>query len=431
MGAAPPPRPAPVSRDVLMGQSAPSIRSATQAAETRTTEHMSLTSSGVSSTGRTFSYGYDFDSAMTVGVWPAAEQRSVTVASTLTGTFEDVAIMGWGPGSPEVSPGVYNFTGIAKQLAFVEASGGIPVITLCGAPSWMTGGEAGTTNWALLGNPPLPQYYQAFATLSAAIAQAFPQVEYFAVWSELRGFWSPTTHSWDAAAYTDMYNDVYTAVKAVRPDAMVGGPYVSVHSLAGPPSVQDPTPSGAWGHLDPISLAAISYWLSNNVGADFVAVDGRAYTNNEGLTTDPLTSTDKYAAVDQWLSSQTSLPIVWMESHVLPDPTAYSQQQQAALRVATLLQMASSGASLGMQWNPVQSTGWDEGDWTTAALLYGGAPTVLAGELPAVMQVLAAPVTLVSGTPPGTLEATGVDGTVTVTYSATTGTVTVTPPAAS
>ena len=144
------------------------------------------------------------------------------------------------------------------------------------------------------------------------------------------------------------------------------------------------------------------------------------------MTTDPLTSTGKYAVVDQWLASQTSLPIVWMESHLLPDTAGYSQDQQAALRVAALLQMASSGASLGMQWDPEQVTGWDEGLWTTAAYLYGGKPTVLAQELPAVLAVLAAPVTLVSGTPPGTLVATGADGTVTVIYSATTASVTVT-----
>jgi hypothetical protein len=387
---------------------------------------MSLTPTGVSTSGRTFSYGYDFDNAQTTGVWPTAEQRAAKVASSIPGSFEDVALMGWGQGNPEVSPGVYNFKGIAQQISYVEATGGIPVITLCGAPDWMKGGQAGTTNWSNLGVPPLPQYYQAFAALSAAVAQAFPQVKYFVVWSEMRGFWSQTTHSWDAADYTTMYNDVYQAVKAVRPDAMVGGPYVSVHSLGGPASVKNPTPSGAWGHLDPNSLAAISYWLSNNVGADFIAVDGRAFTNNDGLTTDPLTSTDKYAAVDQWLASQTNLPIVWMESHILPDTTGYTDQQQAALRIAALLQMASSGASLGMQWNPQVLTNWDEGLWTTAAYLYGGKSTVLAQELPGVLNVLAAPVTIVAGTPTGTLVATGADGTVTVTYSATTASVVVT-----
>ena len=148
------------------------------------------------------------------------------------------------------------------------------------------------------------------------------------------------------------------------------------------------------------------------------------------MSTDPLTMTQKYAAMDQWLASQTHLPIVWMESQLLPDSTGYSDQQQAAIRIAALLQMASSGASLGMQWNPEQWASWDEGLWTTAKLYTGGQPTVLAQELPPVLNVLAAPVAIVPGTPAGTLVATGANGTVTVTYTATTATVTVTPPAA-
>jgi hypothetical protein len=113
---------------------------------------------------------------------------------------------------------------------------------------------------------------------------------------------------------------------------------------------------------------------------------------------------------------------------VLPDPTTFTLQQQAAIRVAALVEMASSGTSVGLQWSPEQSTAWDEGLWTPAAYPGGGQPTPLAQELPGVLGVLAAPVTLAAGTPPGTLVATGADGTVTVTYSATTASVVVSGP---
>ena len=420
------PRPEPMSQVALTSSSDSTIH----VTASLPPQHLSLNASGVSVSGRAFTYGYDFSDAMTTAVWPSAEHQAAKIAATMPGSFEDVAIMGWGPGNPEVSPGIYKFTGIANQLSFVKATGGIPIITLCGAPDWMKGGQVGATDWTQLGLPPQPQHFQDFANLSAAVAQAFPDVKYFNVWSELRGFWSSTTHSWDAASYTTLYNDVYQAVKAVRPDAAVGGPYVSIHSEAGPAPVRIPTPSGPWGHLDAKSLAPVSFWITHNVGADFIAVDGRAFTQDAGLTTDPLTSTQKYAAMDQWLTSQTHLPIVWMESHLLPDTTGYSDQQQASIRVGALLQMASSGASLGMQWNPEQLAGWDEGLWTTAQILNGGQPTVLAQELPAVLNVLAAPVTIVPGTPAGTLVATGANGTVTVTYSATAATVTVTNPGA-
>jgi len=368
---------------------------------------------------RSFSYGYDLASDGTYGntrATGAAAARSV--AATLPGALEDVPIMGWGVGSPEVSPGAYDFSQIAKRIAFVEGTGGVPVITLSGAPDWMKGGAAGTTDWSQLDAAPLPQHYGDFARLSAAVASAFPQVKYFVVWKEMKGFWSASGNSWDAVDYTTMYNDVYGAVKAARPDAVVGGPYVAIQSRSGPPNPARPTPSGPWGTLRPQPLALVTYWLEHAVGADFLAVDGPAFTSDAGLTTDPLASTAKYAAADAWLRSQTSLPIVWMESHLLPDPTVADQQQQAALRVAALVQMASSGASLGMQWNPESRPTWDEGLWSGSDAPGGGQPTVLGRELPAVLAVLAGPVSLVGGQAPGTLVATGPDGTVTVTLTA-------------
>ena len=389
--------------------------------------HVVPSSGGPSTPGRGFSYGFDL--AYSVPTWTnlPTVQSTIQAARTGPGTFVDVPIMGWGPGNPEPSPGVYDFSGIAKQLAFVQATGDIPFITLCAAPDWMKGGQAGTTDWSQINVAPVPQHYQDFATLSAAVARAFPQVKHFVVWNEMKGFVNPVTGT-DSADYTAMYNDVYRAVKSVRPDALVGGPYVSVRSLAGPPSPPAPSPSGPWGHVVPDSLAAISYWLTHNVGADFIAVDGRAYTNDAGLTTDPLTSTGKYAAVDRWLASQTSLPIVWMESHLLPDPTVATVAQQAALRVAALLQMASSGASIGMQWNPVDQPTWDEGVWSSPWLPAGGRATILGQELPGVLAVLAGPVSLVPGEPAGTLVATGPDGTVTVTVSGSSATVVSTGP---
>ena len=386
--------------------------------------HVNLTASGISHAGRQFAYGYD----LAAQVPKVLNAPAVQVAQSIPGGFEAVPIMGWGEGSPEVTPGVFDFSGIARQLSFVRASGGTPVITLCAAPDWMKGGRAGTSDWTQIATAPLAQHYLDYATLSAAVAKAFPQVKYFVVWNELKGFWNPTSHVTDVAGYTAMYNATYQAVKAVRPDALVGGPYVSVHSLAGPAPSTVPTPSGPWGHLGAEPLENISYWLANKVGADFVAVDGRSFTNDAGLTTDPVTSTAKYAAVDQWLASRTSLPIVWMESHVLPDATTYTLQQQAAVRVAALLEMASSGASLGLQWNPEQSTTWDEGLWTPVGLPGGGQPTPLAQDLPAVLGVLSAPVVLARGSPPGTLVASGPNGAVTVTYSATSASVIVTGP---
>ena len=287
---------------------------------------------GLPGTGRTFSYGYDLASVGTYGD-PAAPTAVAarTTATTIPGTLVDVPIMGWGVGDPEIAPGTYDFSQIAKRIAFVQATGGVPVITLCGAPDWMKGGQPGVTDWSQIDAAPLPQYYSAFAQLSAAVASAFPQVRYFVVWKELKGFWDAATNSWDGAGYSTLYNDVYRAIKGVRPDADVGGPYVALQSHSGPANPARPTPTGPWGTLRPKDLDVVSYWLANAAGADFLAVDGTAFTADAGLTTDPLGSTAKYAAVDAWLRQRTTLPIVWMESHLLPDPTVADPEHQAAL----------------------------------------------------------------------------------------------------
>ncbi|MFD2349436.1 hypothetical protein ACFSTC_08730 [Nonomuraea ferruginea] len=57
-------------------------------------------------------------------------------------------IMGWGAGNPEPSPGQYNFVDLNRRLKFMASSRSIPVITLCCAPDWMKGGQAGRTDWS-------------------------------------------------------------------------------------------------------------------------------------------------------------------------------------------------------------------------------------------------------------------------------------------
>ena len=86
--------------------------------------HVVPSSGGPSTPGRGFSYGFDL--AYSVPTWtnlPTVQstiQSTIQAARTGPGTFVDVPIMGWGPGNPEPSPGVYDFSGIAKQLAFVH-----------------------------------------------------------------------------------------------------------------------------------------------------------------------------------------------------------------------------------------------------------------------------------------------------------------------
>lgn len=367
-----------------------------------------------------FSYGFDFAQQgpyLTPQSSPGAVASARRVLSSVPGMLEDTSIMDWGLPDPEPSPGRFSLSALASRISLITSTGGTPVVTLAAAPDWMKNATGPDV-------PPSPTHYKDFARLAAKIAQSFPDVKYFVVWNEFKGFWSKAANTWNIQQYTAMYNDVYRAIKRVRPLALVGGPYAPTPPYATPqPGSLPSTPHGAWGYLDQRTLNAIRYWLAKKAGADFIAVDGRDFPKS-GPVTDPLTATEKYAAVDLWLRQQTSLPIWWMESAIQPADTGWSESRAATVRVATLVQLASSGARVGMQWQPQQGGGIpDEGLWTTTKFSSGGQPTALARILPRVLAVLRDPVTVVPGQwSPGVLVTSGSAGTIAINTTTTSAT---------
>lgn len=357
---------------------------------------------------RAFSYGIDF-SVQGPYNGAGADANAVTsarrVLSSIPGVLEDTSIMNWGLPDPEPSPGKFDFSAIASRIALITATGGTPVITLCSAPGWMKAGASPDV-------APTPEHYRDFAALAAKIAQSFPQVKYFLVWNEFKGFWSTAANNWNIRGYTAMYNDVYTAIKRVRPDALVGGPYAPTPPYStSQPGTLESTPHGAWGYLDERTLDAIRYWLAHKAGADFVVVDGPDFPK-AGPITDPLTATRKYAAVDSWLRRQTPLPIWWAESPVQPAASGWSETRAAAIRVAAFIQLADSGATVDMQW--LGKSVPDEGLWTATDQSGGGRPTALARLLPGVLPVLRYPLSAVVSPHAGVLVASGRGGTIAV-----------------
>jgi hypothetical protein len=361
-----------------------------------------------------FYYGFDFTEQ---GPYPGAGVNAKAVASaqrvlsSVPGMLEDTSIMDWGLPDPEPSPGRFEFSAIAERIKLIISTGGTPVVTLCAAPEWMTGGTGPDL-------APTPAHYRDFATLAAKIAQSFPQVKYFLVWNELKGFWSKAANRWNIRGYTAMYNDVYRAIKRVRPHALVGGPYAPMPPFPAPePGNLGSTPHGVWGYLDQRTLSAVRYWLANMAGADFVAVDGPDFPKT-GPITDPLTATQKFAAADHWLRHNTSLPIWWVESPVQPAHSGWSQAWAAAIRVATLIRLAGSGAAVAMQWQPEQGHGVsDEGLWTATNQASGGRPTALARMLPGVLAILRYPLSVVLSPHAGVLVARGPGGTIAINTS--------------
>ena len=186
-------------------------------------------------------------------------------------------LMGFGTLNPQPAPGEYDWESLDRRMRLTEDTGARTVLTLCCAPDWMKGGAPGATDWSRLEDDPLPAHFADFAALAAAAVQRYPQVERVLVWNELKGFYRSDLNRWDQEGYTALYNEVYRAVKAARPDVKVGGPYVVLSSLdAGRPNASDLR--GPWGAIDSRALAVVDHWLAHKAGADFVAVDGNTKT---------------------------------------------------------------------------------------------------------------------------------------------------------
>jgi hypothetical protein len=274
--------------------------------------------------------------------------------------------MGFGALNPEPSPGVYDWSSLDQRMQAIADTGAEPVLTLCCSPDWMKGGEAGNTDWTQIEVAPTPGHFDDFAALAALAAQRYPQVKHFIVWNELKGFYDDAANAWDAAAYTDLYNRVYSAVKKVRPDALVGGPYVVFDSWSTASAIATPsTVSGPWGVLDQRPLDAIEYWLRHNVGADFIAVDAGTATRDAGLTTTDFQATAKLAAATEWLRARTQLPIWWAElyAETEDEEAPGSDPRRAAVMADALVTVARAGSSTALLWQPEESS-----DLKTAAL---------------------------------------------------------------
>ncbi|WP_136697229.1 GH39 family glycosyl hydrolase [Geodermatophilus dictyosporus] len=301
-------------------------------------------------------------------------------------------LMGWGALNPEPSPGHYDFASLDRRMELITRTGAEPVLTLCCAPDWMKGGPAGSTDWSRIEEAPRPEHFDDFARLAQVAAQRYPHVHRFVVWNELKGFYDRAANDWDVAAYTDLYNRVYTAVKEVRPDALVGGPYVIVDSWAsewagGHRSALE----GPWGTVDQRSLDVIQYWLRHAAGADFVALDGGTHTHDQGLITDDFLATGKLSIVTEWVRARTDLPIWWVElgAECSDGSAPAADPRRAAVMVHALVAVAHAGGSAAILWRPREDP-----DRTTVALFSdtsspdGGSPLPLSSLLAVVGEQL-------------------------------------------
>jgi hypothetical protein len=314
-----------------------------------------------------------------------ATKRGMEILRDNGAIWQNNHLMGFGTDNPEPSPGDYDWDSLDQRMELTEDTGGKAMLTLCCAPDWMKGGEAGDTDWTKLEDNPLPEHFGDFAKLAAEAVKRYPQVERVLVWNELKGFYNQAENRWDYEGYTEFYNQVYRAVKEVRPDIQVGGPYVVLTSLDPGKTDASDQVTGPWGAVDQRALDVVDYWLQNNAGADFLAVDGSTKTKDDTLPS-VLDGAQKYADLDRWLHERAAahgrdLPIWWAEFYPDVPEGAQAGADSPASATATLAAVAAyaqSGASGALLWSP-------QGDpelgyaalWTDATTDDGGRPTPL------------------------------------------------------
>jgi hypothetical protein len=312
-----------------------------------------------------------------------ARQRGVDILSSLGQEYQNHHLMGFGTLNPEPRPGEFEWDSLDRRMQLTEETGGKAMLTLCCSPDWMKGAprDSGATRWDRLEKAPLPEHFADFANLAKEAVQRYPQVDRVLVWNELKGFYNQAENRWDYEGYTNFYNQVYQAVKSVRPDVQVGGPYVVMSSV--PVDSGDASDiRGPWGALDQRPLDVLDYWLKNNVGADFIVVDGSTTNRGQQDAISPVdVGAEKFSVIDRWIQERTKLPIWWAEfyANVPADAQAgFASPASAVSTIAALQAMARSGTQGSLLWGPEGSNSLEYSSlWTPATDETGGQPTPL------------------------------------------------------
>jgi len=309
---------------------------------------------------------------LTNGGDPTSIERGKDLLKGLV-VFHNQHIFGFGAGNIEPKKGIYDWSTLDNRIQLMRDLGATPVITLATAPTWMTdstwtpGKYANETDWSKIEYAPLPEHVQDFADLCAQVAKRYPDVKYFQVWNEMKGLWNPTKNRWDYERFTTLYNKVYEAVKSIRPDAMLGGPYVVLNTYLKPNSTQSSSISSPlYGTVDKRDLDVITYWLNNKSGADFICVDGNVKTRDVS-DLNIINATKKFYDISIWIHNQTTLPVWWAEDYVGQSPPVKSDTAKQAAAIASMLAYhALAGDAASLRWSPERQPSAAEDDFITS-----------------------------------------------------------------
>jgi hypothetical protein len=180
------------------------------------------------------------------------------------------------------------------------------------------------------------EYVNDYADLCKKAALRYPDVKYFQVWNELKGYWNDSMNNWDYVRFTNFYNAIYEAVKSVRPDALLGGPYYSFDAVP-----------------EPEEWEVIDYWFKNKHGADFACFDGwiAGYPPSGDISEEKrkMSLTDYFGKIAGQFRSRTDLPI-WISEFY--GGWSGNPQFTAANHASCYLHALLSGVSVVLLWGP-------------------------------------------------------------------------------
>lgn len=309
--------------------------------------------------------------------------------------FQNQHIMGWGaespwPDSTIIDPEDWSWESLDARMDLIRETNGVAVITLCGAPTWMYApSRNGETDWSALETAPTRSHYDEFAHLCAEVARRYPDVRYFQVWNEMKGFYYAAGNRWNYENYTILYNMVYDSLKAINPELKIGGPYVVMDSWSTGAGSNPSVVKGAYGNVDQRSLDVITYWLQHKKGAEFITIDGGNQNRDGVWSTDHFRATDKFADVIHWIQQQNggeALPVWWAEWYAYPttvephgDASHEDRRVLNAVMTSGLIKSIRAGYANLMIWQPqgdAQGYSFPLGIWTSTEQTGGGQATL-------------------------------------------------------
>lgn len=243
--------------------------------------------------------------------------------------YQNQHIMGWGANNPEPSPGQYDWASLDHRIDLIRSMDNtIPVITFCTAPGWM---KTSDKDWNM-NDRVADDHIGDFANLCKEIVLRYPDINNFQIWNEFKGYW--IGDHLDYTRFTVLYNAVYDAVKSVKPDVNIGGPYLPMGGKDLTPDMQE----------------VIHYWLENKHGAEFFTFDGWLEGWPPGGHTEEwmMSRTDFFGRLVDKFENSMSLPI-WISEYYggrNDDP-----EFTAANFASTYYHSLRSGTRLALLWD--------------------------------------------------------------------------------